>query len=283
MALSEDPLVEAAWLLERLPQGGIVPLDATWFFPFEERDAHAEHQARRIPGAVFFDIDAVAESPQGLPHMLPSPAAFGAAVGALGVGQDDLVVVYESGPPRSAARAWWSFRAMGHDAVRVLDGGLLAWIAAGGPLESGPATRPPRPFRALSRPHLLADIATIRSMVARGEGQILDARPAARFRGEAPEPRPGLRPGRIPGALSVPAGTLYDEAGRMLGPQALRRVLEAAGADLAAPAVASCGSGITACIIALALRRAGAPDAAVYDGSFAEWGRPGADPVLTGA
>jgi thiosulfate/3-mercaptopyruvate sulfurtransferase len=283
MDITSDPLVSASWLKDRLDAGGIAPLDATWFFASEERDAGAEFEAGHIPGASFFDIEKIARGDTELPHMLPTPDGFAAAVGALGVGAGDLVVAYESGAPRSAARAWWSFRAMGHENVRVLDGGLPAWIAAGGHLETGPSKRAPQKFEAALAQDLVVDIAQVRAIVAGDLRQVIDARPASRFRGETPEPREGLRRGRIPGALSAPAGSLYDQGGLMLPPGALLAVLNAAGVELSAPAVVSCGSGVTACMIALALKRLGAPDAAVYDGSYAEWGRPTSDPVLTGA
>ncbi len=281
--MTNDPLVSASWLKDRLSAGGIVPLDATWFFPSEARDAKREFEAGHIPGASFFDIDKTARGDTELPHMLPTPDEFAAAVGALGVGSGDLVIAYETGAPRSAARCWWSFRAMGHKNVRVLDGGLPAWIAAGGALESGASKRSSQPFKAVLATDLVVDIAHIRAIVAGGGRQIVDARPAARFRGETPEPREGLRRGRIPGALSAPASALYDHDGFMLEANDLRALLTAAGVEISSPAVVSCGSGVTACMIALALNRLGAPDAAVYDGSYAEWGRPTLDPVLTGA
>jgi len=282
MALNSDPLVSTEWLAERLMQGGAKAVDSTWWFPFENRNARADFLAARIPGASFFDIDAVADHETDLPHMLPSPERFAEAVGALGVTDDACIVVYETDTPRSAARAWWSFRAMGARDVRVLDGGLRKWRAEGRPLESGPAVEKRTTFSPRFNPDLVLNAHQMAIRLRDGGAQVVDARPAARFAGVAPEPRPGLRPGHMPGARSLPASQLYGPDGLMLSPEALREQFLASGVDVEKPVAATCGSGITACNIALALARLGRFDASVYDGSWAEWGALADAPAVHG-
>ncbi len=283
MALTTDPLVSTAWLAERLDDPSIRALDATWWFPHEHRSAAEEFKASHIPGAAFFDIDSIADQSTDLPHMLPSPEAFADAVGALGVGDDTTVVVYEVAPPRSAARAWWSFRAMGHENVVVLDGGLAKWRAEGHAVESGPVKVAPAVFKAKRDPGLVRSLDEVFSALGSGDIQIADARPSPRFRGEAPEPRPGLKLGHMPGAKSLPSSDLYQPDGTMFSPDELDHRLRAAGIDLDKPLIASCGSGITACMIALAMARTGHERTAVYDGSWAEWGALPSTPVALGA
>jgi thiosulfate/3-mercaptopyruvate sulfurtransferase len=282
MALN-DPIVSTEWLAERLGEPTVRPLDATWWFAHEHRDAAAEFKTAHIPGAAFFDIDAIADKANPLPHMLPSPEAFAAAVGALGVGDDTTVVVYETAPPRSAARAWWSFRAMGHKDVVVLDGGLTKWRAEGRRMETGPANVPAARFSAKRDAGLVRSLDDVFSALGSGDIQIADARPAPRFKGEAPEPRPGLTLGHIPGAKSLPASELYTPTGTLLPPEELKKRIAAAGIDVDKPLIASCGSGITACMIALALARTGHDRTAVYDGSWAEWGALASAPVAMGS
>lgn len=277
------PLVTAEWLKDRLGAPDLRVIDASWFMPGASRDPDAEFLERHIPGAVRFDIEAVADADTPLPHMLPDPAAFARIVGATGVGGDHRIVVYTSEGLAPAARVWWTFRAMGHDAVSVLDGGLPRWIAAGGALEAGAPSHPPARFHPRPREALVQDFDGVVAALARAGDQVLDVRPAPRFRGEAPEPRPGLRSGHMPGALNLPSSEFAAADGTMKPPEALRDLFEGAGAALDRPVIASCGSGVTAALAALALARLGRWDVAVYDGSWSEWGGRDDAPVVTGA
>jgi thiosulfate/3-mercaptopyruvate sulfurtransferase len=277
----DDPTLTTAALAAQLGDADLVVIDATWFMPAAQRDAGAEHAERHIPGAVFFDIDAISDDETPLPHMLPTAAAFTAHARRLGVNPDSEIVIYDAQGLFSAARVWWTFRAMGHANVRVLDGGLPVWLAERRPVETGQRTPLSGRFEARLDAGLVRDLARVRAALAgRGE-QLLDARSAERFRGEAPEPRPGLRSGHMPGALNLP----FDEVladGRLLAADALEQRFRAAGVDLARPIVTTCGSGVTASVLALALARLGAWRTAVYDGSWSEWGAPGDTPVVTG-
>ncbi|MEQ1618497.1 MAG: 3-mercaptopyruvate sulfurtransferase [Terricaulis sp.] len=282
--MNEDPLISGAWLAARLDAPDLRVIDATWFMPGDPRDAHALYAERRIPGAIFFDIDAIANTDNPLPHMLPSPEKFASAMRALGIGDGMRVIVYDSHGLLSAARVWWTFRVMGHDDVAVLDGGLPAWEAGGFPLENGaPAPRTPRHFTVQYRADLVADLTDMGRALEQAGRPVLDARPYARFTADAPEPRAGLRGGHMPGALSVPASSLMTEKGLMRSREELATLFAKAGADLGKAPVCSCGSGITAAIIALALARLGRWDAAIYDGSWAEWGAREDTAIVTGA
>jgi thiosulfate/3-mercaptopyruvate sulfurtransferase len=265
-------VVSTEWLAKRLGEPDLRVLDGTWHMPQLERDAHAEFVAAHIPGAVFFDIDRIADRRTSLPHMLPSAEEFADAVGALGVGSEDRVVVYDARGVVSAARVWWTFRAFEHERVAVLDGGLRAWKAEGRPVATGEPTPTRRHFRAALRRELVRDLDAMRRNVRTPVEQVVDARSRGRFEGTEPEPRAGLRGGHIPGSLNLPYETLYRPDGTLLPPDALRSAFIEAGVDLGRPVTTTCGSGITASVLALALHVVGRPDAAVYDGSWTEWG-----------
>jgi len=252
-------------------------LDASWRMP-GAAPAIADFERRRIPGATFFDIDAIADRTSGLPHMLPSQAAFEAAAGALGLTRTHAIVVYDDAGIFSAPRVWWMFRAMGHNDVRVLDGGLPKWLREGRLIETDPPQAPTPAAYAAQPREIVRTAADVRVALATG-GVVLDARPAARFSGEAPEPRPGLRSGAMPGARNIPYTDLLTPDGVMRPPAELERIFAAAAADTGA-VIATCGSGVTAAVILLALARIGRGDHGLYDGSWAEWGREDADTAL---
>jgi thiosulfate/3-mercaptopyruvate sulfurtransferase len=279
---NDDPMVSTEWLAERLGAPGLVVIDATWFMPGTPRDARAEHAERHIPGAVFFDIDEIADHASGLPHMLPEPADFAVHARRLGVEPHSDVVVYDAQGLFSSPRVWWSFRAMGHDQVAVLDGGLPKWIAEDHPVEQGWPQNPHGEFKAKPDSGLVRGLDAMRGLVADASEQVLDARSAARFRGEAPEPRAGLRSGHMHGARNLPSAEVVTADGTLVARPVLERLFAEAGVDLDRPIVTSCGSGVSACILALALARLGHWRVPVYDGSWTEWGGRTDTPVATG-
>lgn len=285
MASVPQAIVSAHWLQEHIGSPGLVIVDASWYLPADERDCRAEFEDSHIPGAVFFDIEAQVDRSSDLPHMLPPQEDFTAAMRDLGINTDDRVVVYDSAGIFSAPRAWWMLRVFGHAHVSVMDGGLPAWRAAGGALVSAVdergVDRPPGDFTASKPdPNLLRSLEQVRDAIGGGSEQILDARSTPRFRGESPEPRPGLRSGHMPGALNLPHAQVLDpETKTLLPPDILKDRFRDAGVDLHRPVITTCGSGISACVLSLALARAGGVDAPVYDGSWAEWGREGETPV----
>ena len=265
-------LVGTDWLAAHLRDSDVRVVDATWYLPHLGRDARAEHAEAHVPGAAYFDIDAIADPKSSLPHMLPSAAEFGRHVGALGIGDGDHVVAYGGRNMIASARAWWMFRAFGHERVSVLDGGLAKWRAEGRPVEAGAVTPRPRSFTARFRPELVRDLGQVRDNVARRAEQALDARSAGRFAGTEPEVRPGVRSGHIPGSLNLPYDRLFDASGALAPPDALRRAYEAAGVDLARPVFTTCGSGVSAAVLSFGLHALGRSDVPVYDGSWTEWG-----------
>ena len=283
MSEATSALVSTDWLAARLGRPDLAILDASWAFPQEKRDLEQEFRTRHIPGAVRFDVDAICDRGASLPHMLPGPEDFAAAVGALGIGNDTTVIAYDSAGLMSAARPWWMFRIFGHDKVAVLDGGLPKWLAEARPVESGAATPAARRFVARFRPALVRDAAAVLANVTSGKEQLVDARSAGRFAGSEPEPRAGLRGGHVPGSLNLPFADLIDPKSKTVRPneEIARRVREQ-GIDLTRPVVASCGSGLTACVVALGLHLLGREDVAIYDGSWTEWALREELPVETG-
>ncbi|MFN3890219.1 MAG: 3-mercaptopyruvate sulfurtransferase [Beijerinckiaceae bacterium] len=264
------PLVSTDWLAARLGQPGVAVIDASWYLPAMQRDAKSEYAAAHIPGAVFFDVDAISDRSTDLPHMLPREADFAAAMGVLGVSEDMEIVVYDGAGLFSAPRVWWTLTIFGARKVHILDGGLPRWLAEGRPTESGEANPAPAAFRARFDRAAVASFEDVREALTQRSAQVADARPAARFRGEAPEPRPGVSSGHMPGAQSLPASDLIA-GGRLKPPDALLAEFARAGVDPDAPLITSCGSGVSAAIINLALAAAGKPRARLYDGSWTEW------------
>ncbi|MGB1357136.1 MAG: 3-mercaptopyruvate sulfurtransferase [Candidatus Puniceispirillaceae bacterium] len=275
-------LVTATWLKDHLDE--VIVLDASSHLPTAGRNPLEEFEAAHIPGAQRFDIDRIADPDSHLPHMVPSAEDFSAHMRALGLTDSDHVVIYDDSDIKSAARGWWMMRLFGHATVSILDGGLTAWRAVGGGLEAVPARqRPAGSFSAgKSAGADVVDMAALQSWIEAGTaGQILDARAAARFAGEAPEPRKGLRAGHIPGSRNLPFTRLLNEDGTYRDAEALRDLFTASGISPDAPVAASCGSGVTACVLAVGLHLLGNEDVAVYDGSWTEWGASNA-PIETG-
>jgi len=281
MAEDSPFTVDADWLQKRLGEPGLAIVDASWYLPAQKRDARAEYEAAHIPGARFLDQDAISDPDTSLPHTLPSPQHFAQYVGAMGISADDTIVIYDGPGFFSAPRGWWMFRVMGVFQVYILDGGFDRWKAEGRPVTAEPTKMAPNVFHADFDAARVASLADMRRIVGTGESQIADARSAGRFAGTEPEPRPGIRSGHMPGARSVPVSELAEN-GVFLPKDRLRKVIEDAGIDLSKPVVTSCGSGITAAVITLALETLGHTDNRLYDGSWTEWGGLGDTPVVTG-
>lgn len=269
------------WLAQHLDAPDIVAVDGSFYLPAMNRDAQAEYLAGHIPGAVRFDIDVIADKSSQLPHMLPSAEAFASAMRKLGIGDGQTVVVYDGMGLFSSPRVWWTFRVFGVERVFILDGGLPKWTAEGRAVEGGPVQRAPRHFSARIDHSQVADADDVQRVLRTGSAQVIDARTAPRFRGEAAEPRPGLRSGHIPGSLSVPWETLITN-GTLPSPDTIREVFQKAGAALDKPAITTCGSGVSAAILWLALDAIGHPPKALYDGSWADWGGRDDLPIATG-
>ena len=272
--MQDDPhtLVSTDWLAAHMADPDLRILDASYYLPDTGRDARAEYSAGHIPGARFFDIDEISDSRSELPHMAPPPEKFISRMRALGVGDGHQVVVYDGAGLFSAARVWWTFRLMGKTDVAVLDGGMPKWRAEGRPVEDLPPVLRDRHITVSRQAHLVRDVTQVAAAAKLRDHEILDARSPERFRGEEAEPRPGLRGGHIPGSKNLHYRALLNADGTMKDTAGLRAAFAAVEADLGKPVIATCGSGVTACIIALALERLGHRNHSVYDGSWAEWG-----------
>lgn len=279
------PLATTDWLAAHLFDDDIKIVDASWRMPGNP-PARLDHEKRRIPGAAFFDIDEVADRSTGLPHMHPTADEFAKAAGAMGISQKDRVIIYDDAGIFSAARAWWTFHAMGHETVAVLDGGLPKWLAEKRPIETGAAAPKSVPYSVGAPKRLARSANDVRAFLKKSAGVVLDARPAARFAGEAPEPRPGLRRGHMPGAVSFPHSLLIAETGEMKPLHELAKLFHDRGVHAETDVITTCGSGVTAAVLALALERLGHRRHALYDGSWTEWGAETNDldlfPVTTG-
>ena len=281
MAQDSPFTIDADWLESRLGTPGLTIVDASWYLPAQKRDARGEYEAAHVPGAVFLDHDLISDPDSPLPHTLATPAHFAQYVGAMGISADDTIVVYDGPGFFSAPRAWWMFRVMGVFQVYVLDGGFDRWKAEGRPVTAEPTKIAPNVFHADFDASRVAGLEEMRRIVGGGERQIADARSPGRFAGVEPEPRAGIRSGHMPGARNVPASAL-SQNGELLPKERLREIVEGAGIDLSKPVVTSCGSGITAAAITLALETLGHGDNKLYDGSWTEWGGLADTPVATG-
>ena len=281
--MTDDPMISTEWLAAHVDDPDLVIVDATWYMPGSGHDSRAEHAERHIPGAVYFDIDEISDHASHLPHMMPEPADFAVHARRLGVEPTSTVVIYDSAGLFSAPRVWWAFRMMGHEKTFVLDGGLPRWIAEAHPLEAGWPLKPHGEFKAHPNPALVADLSQVMSVLTDGGAQVLDARSGPRFRGEEAEPRAGLRSGHMPGARNLPWASIVGPNGALLPKADLEAAFKAAGVDLERPIVTTCGSGVSAAILALGLARLGHWSTPVYDGSWAEWGGRAETPVAVGA
>jgi thiosulfate/3-mercaptopyruvate sulfurtransferase len=270
---SPDALVSTEWLAEHLADPAVKILDCTWHHPSTNLDGRTQYRGRHLPGSVHFDIDHVADKSNPLPHMLPSAADFGIKVGLLGIGNGDRVIVYDRLYGGSAAaRVWWMFRVFGHDNVAMLDGSFGKWSKEKRPTEMAPVRPEPKSFKAAFNPALVRDLTEMKANLANAAAQVIDARGPGKFDGTQDDVFPFRRQGHIPNAVNIPWADLIDpDTGAMLAPDALKARFTAAGIDLQRPLVTSCASGIVSCVVALALYRLGRLDAAVYDGSWAEW------------
>lgn len=280
---AQNWIVETSWLADHLTTPGLVVLDGSWHLPTSGRKAKSEYLAEHIPGALFFDIEDIRDETSSLPHMLPSTVKFASRMKKMGIGDGMRIVVYDTLGLFSAARVWWTFRAMGHEDVAVLNGGLRKWKAELRALEDGPPIpRTPRHYTPLANTALIRDFDEMKAIIEKKKTQIVDARPAARFEGREDEPRPGLRSGHMPGARNVPSQSILNADGTLKSRDELIALFNGAGINPEKPVITTCGSGVTAAMLSLALAVAGQTNAAVYDGSWAEWGQNNGLPVETG-
>jgi thiosulfate/3-mercaptopyruvate sulfurtransferase len=280
---TDDPLVTTDWLAARLDDPKVKIIDASFKLPGVLPLPQEDYLAAHIPGAVFFDVDHIADRNDPRPHMFPSAEQFARDVAALGISSGDTVVAYDAGGWVAAPRVWWMFLAFAHPAVKVLDGGLKKWLREGRPTHSGKVAPKPGKFQAKLDPGFVRSQQQLVANLETHAEQVIDARPRPRFEGSAPEPRPGMRSGHIPGSRSVPYAELFDaDTGAMKSLDALRQAFATGGVDLAKPIVTSCGSGVSALVLTLALYRLGVRGSALYDGSWSEWGLPDGPPVAIG-
>ena len=277
-----EALVSTEWLAQHLDDPEVGIIDASWYLPAQNRDAVAEYGQAHIPGAVYFDIDEISDTSSDLPHMIPSAEGFAAKIGALGLGNGFRIVAYDSGSMMASCRAWWMFRLFGYDDVAVLSGGFAKWRRENRPVESGEVTPVPRTLTVRFRPELVRSLDQMQENLRSKAAQVLDARSRGRFDGTEPETRPGLRGGHIPGSSCLHYPKLIDpETGEFLPAGELETAFEDCGVDLDRPAVGTCGSGVSACVLALGLHLLGHEDYAVYDGSWTEWSSRSDTPVET--
>lgn len=272
--MQDDPktLVSTEWLAKHLNDPDLRILDASWHMPASGRDARAEYEAAHIPGARFYDYDGISDKRSALPHMAPPVELFISRMRAMGVGDGHQVVIYDNSDVRSAARIWWLFRLMGKTDVSLLDGGFAKWQAEGRETEDLPPVMRDRHITVQRQANLVRDVTQVAAASKLGDHEIVDARSPERFRGDADEPRPGLRAGHIPGSKNLHYDRLFNEDGTMKEPEAMRAEFEAAGVDLSKPVITTCGSGVTAASLSLALERIGHRKHSLYDGSWTEWG-----------